>query len=197
MPNWVHNTLTIHSTDMSIIEQFTKPHEECGTDKYFNFTDEIVVKEGFSFQNIVPVPRETWGEYYSKSDGSETANNWYHWNNRNWGTKWDAKDPVIDKQESCIVIEFDTAWSPPEPVMSKLAQILSDVEIEYKWQEEQGFGEEQISEAGHPFFVTIRSWDIPESHGEMMEVFDYCHCSWGEELVFDDCTPLYDNKVEE
>lgn len=44
---------------------------------------------------------------------------WYGWRIDNWGTKWNAYD--IEETDSCI--RFDTAWSFPEPIIRKLAEI--------------------------------------------------------------------------
>jgi hypothetical protein len=46
--------------------------------------------------------------------GSEDEN-WYDWNCRNWGTKWDTHEPFVsdDTEEDSITLSFDTAWAPP------------------------------------------------------------------------------------
>ena len=44
------------------------------------------------------------------------ADNWYDWNLKNWGTKWDFEiDPIesIEEGDSEIITYFDSAWSPP------------------------------------------------------------------------------------
>ncbi|HIN56134.1 MAG TPA: hypothetical protein EYM92_04155 [Acinetobacter pittii] len=40
---------------------------------------------------------------------------WYEWSNENWGTKWNAYDISVSEN----VIEFDTAWASPTPVLEK------------------------------------------------------------------------------
>lgn len=45
---------------------------------------------------------------------------WYDWNVTNWGTKWGAYSvKFVSKKE----ITFETAWSPPHPVIEKLATV--------------------------------------------------------------------------
>lgn len=49
---------------------------------------------------------------------------WYDWSSANWGTKWNAYSSVTDPEgeaDSCR-IKFDTAWSPPRPVLIELAK---------------------------------------------------------------------------
>jgi hypothetical protein len=53
------------------------------------------------------------------------APNWYVWANVNWGTKcnpWDFK--VIREEPGVYECRFETAWSPPEPVYVKLAEMF-------------------------------------------------------------------------
>ena len=47
---------------------------------------------------------------------------WYEWNTENWGTKWDAYEyEPVSRSEGCAVLRFQTAWSPPRPVLAALA----------------------------------------------------------------------------
>lgn len=49
---------------------------------------------------------------------------WYDWSRINWGTKWNAYSSVTDPEgeaDACR-IKFDTAWSPPRPVLIELAK---------------------------------------------------------------------------
>lgn len=50
---------------------------------------------------------------------------WYEWSIKNWGTKWNAGNTIIDNES----IEFQTAWSTPIPVFVELSKRLKDVSI--------------------------------------------------------------------
>jgi hypothetical protein len=53
------------------------------------------------------------------------APNWYVWANINWGTKWNAcYFEVIAEEPGRYECRFETAWSPPEPVYVKLAEMF-------------------------------------------------------------------------
>jgi hypothetical protein len=57
---------------------------------------------------------------------------WYDWNILHWGTKWNACEGKIESvftHEGISVMEFtfETAWSVPEPVWVKLAEMFPDV----------------------------------------------------------------------
>ena len=55
--------------------------------------------------------------------------NWYAWQVNHWGTKWDITGDVgindID-DETCSLV-FQTAWSPPEPIVHKLQEMFPDL----------------------------------------------------------------------
>ena len=50
-------------------------------------------------------------------------NDWYSWSVDNWGTKWNAGETSYDGG----VLEFETAWSTPEPVMIELSDMNPDI----------------------------------------------------------------------
>ena len=71
-------------------------------------------------------------ETYNFPDG-KNDDRWYHWNIQNWGTKWDACNVSIEYQDdSQIEIEFDTAWSPPEPICNRLREMFGDL-VSVSW----------------------------------------------------------------
>lgn len=80
---------------------------------------------------------------YGRRMAAYGAAEWYDWSVKNWGTKWDAYDTeVIDLDESGerLNLRFDTAWSCPKPVFTKLAKDYG-VKIFVLWQDE---GDDQI-----------------------------------------------------
>ncbi len=57
---------------------------------------------------------------------------WYDFNCEKWGTKWNAYDIVTIEGG----IQFDTAWSAPHPVITKLAEMFPNEKIEHLWADE-------------------------------------------------------------
>lgn len=48
---------------------------------------------------------------------------WYSWNITNWGTKWNAYSVKIEQlSPESVMIQFDTAWAHPVPVIDKLSR---------------------------------------------------------------------------
>lgn len=57
---------------------------------------------------------------------------WYDWNVENWGTKWDACHVDVDftnLDEGTLVYRFDTAWTPPIPVVQAMQAALPNMRI--------------------------------------------------------------------
>ena len=64
---------------------------------------------------------------------------WYPWCLSFWGTKWNAYHQHLGYfNDGEIYIEFDTAWSPPEPVFAAIAQAYPDLSMEIRYIDEGG-----------------------------------------------------------
>lgn len=84
---------------------------------------------------------------------------WYHWSIANWGTKWNACDVTQDHiGERGFIIYFDTAWSPPVPVVEALIDRFPEADIRLSYMEPGvGFAGEVTSNG---------DWDCPEDELE-------------------------------
>ena len=59
------------------------------------------------------------------------AVSWYDWRWAHWGTKWNAYEQVDSDDDT---IQFDTAWSMPEPILRKLAEICNEHNVRFDGQ---------------------------------------------------------------
>lgn len=61
---------------------------------------------------------------------------WYDWRTRmdTWGTKWNSYYPGMYKGDN--EINFQTAWSPPHPIIKKLSDMYPEVTIKHLWANE-------------------------------------------------------------
>jgi len=65
------------------------------------------------------------------------AKDWYNWCNQNWNTKWNAcgyESGLDYSLGNCL--HFQTAWSPPVPIIEKLAEQFPGVEFVHSWANE-------------------------------------------------------------
>jgi hypothetical protein len=51
------------------------------------------------------------------------SDNWYDWNSKNWGTKWDCGSDEYELSDNLFDIYFESAWAPPVEWLEK-TQIL-------------------------------------------------------------------------
>ena len=94
-------------------------------------------KECIDFNTIIPMPENIFrGNVGLEERQKYGSDNWYDWSIAHWGTKWNAYDSHLDKENNTIT--FDTAWSCPIPVLDALAEICykHNVEFEGKWADE-------------------------------------------------------------
>lgn len=92
MPNWCNNILEINS----------------GSERDLAGVAALLCDNDTPFQSIHPVP-----------EGVDA----YDWRIDNWGTKWDADSFDVNLcPDGTLSANFDTAWSPPIGVMTRLAE---------------------------------------------------------------------------
>lgn len=196
MPNWVYNTMNVTGSPDDVktfilematpIPTFVYP-EGSYVSKDGEWKTEDTV---FSFWNAI-APTNL--EHYFTSD------HWYHWNNSNWGTKWDAK---VDEKSTddldfsvyadgtgAVTYRFDTAWGTPTPVFIALTKKYPHLEFDIEYEEEQGWGGSYSGSGGE--LIHTGEYDIPDSHADYAERGreDSCDCTWADspEDMYEDC----------
>ena len=141
MPNWCENDLTIEGPK-EVIEEFVR-----------FATGETV----FDFERFRPYPEEfrrldeiaeTWDRAHAGKPGHANdprpcdgySSGGYQWCIANWGTTWPAQlvercdpVPVSDAGLVELVYHFDTAWSPPIPVIEHAAQLFPALTFELRY----------------------------------------------------------------
>lgn len=97
MPNWCTCELEIEG-DRESIERLLNAALP---------TDDIDTGTSFSLEKFIPMPVNT---------PDVRA-----WREENWGTKWDI-NATLDDQGEIVFFKFDSAWSPPIPVIEKISK---------------------------------------------------------------------------
>jgi hypothetical protein len=111
MPNWCQNLLVISGSEADV-QKF----------ELANYKD----AQTLTFSAAVPMPE-------SKQD------DWYNWNCEHWGTKWDATDVKInrdqeqgwlkDEDDVHLSYRFSTAWSDPDQWFERMAPQWPDLKF--------------------------------------------------------------------
>jgi len=92
---------------------------------------DVVVPEGIPCANNSP-------EACAKLKSEYGTDEWYSWNNSNWGTKWDChtRDTGIDTNEDTVLqFSFDSAWSPPTFWLQKVQQDFPTLKFKLTYSE--------------------------------------------------------------
>ena len=222
MPNWVFNTLVVEGDDQLNISRLKKQVGAPFTRKYTDYksidgelkeveTETTFNNPVFAFWNIVK-PEDMHAYLHDEGTGipdnpnDEKAwfqsNNWYDWNVRNWGTKWDVAstdeeiysetslidEGIDDNQKYFLVYRFDTAWSPPIPVIEKLSKQYPSLKITLDYEEETGWGGEIEFTDGQEIVLSEYGWQCRECSAQLEETpwcddceYDMCpECGYGE-----------------
>lgn len=81
---------------------------------------------------------------------------WYNWNVEHWGTKWNCSEAWHDRADDDSVVagitsyNFDTAWSPAEPVIHALSGLFPTLTITHRYCEGgMGYAGEVVYHAGN------------------------------------------------
>ena len=174
-----------------IKEQFDKPNAI----SFWNFIRPTDEQLPYYFgQKSVPKPETNDESSILESVLDFSGDDWYSWNIRNWGVKWDANndhisygDPEKLKDTDSLGYQFETAWSIPEPVFRAMVEQHPELSFTFGCEEEQGWGAEFSGTNGK--LSLIKEWDIPESHADWVALGreDSCMCGWGDDNTFPDC----------
>jgi hypothetical protein len=110
MPNWCEDRLQAEGCrkdlDAFLAECFSKAEDE---------------RVFLDFEKIVPL--------------GEPGENWYSKRLDNWGTKWNVSDCDIKVDDRSITVWFETAWSPPIPIMEALTKKYPALSIKLEYSE--------------------------------------------------------------
>lgn len=205
MPNWVSNWISVSGKKEDVerfIEKAKQPRPTGMNEETKEIEYSLDEQEGFTFWNFIAPPQEAVesGEYFgihgwaNGERKGDTKNNWYEWNTREWGTKWDAchldpREIEVDGDNASMSYSFETAWSIPEPVFEAMVEQHPELTFSFECEEEQGWGAEYEGIKGE--ISLVKQWDIPDSHADYVERGreDSCNCGWSEntEDWYDDC----------
>lgn len=133
MPNWCYNSVDIHG-DKEVLEKLIafvgRPITKVFDDGPVHYEEPV-----FSFENVKPsTPDKTLDSLFL----SKGADDWYANNVNSWGTKWDiANSESLNRHitDTFVVYSFDSAYSPPSPVIERLAEIFPEVTINHTYYE--------------------------------------------------------------
>jgi len=134
MPNHTKNDLEIRGPE-DVLQKIK--------DLMFTKTDSVDESPNyFDLNNVVPMPPEIIDSVNGRDPGLNP--DWYDWSVNNWGTKWNTYNTdtgfwnVLEASERILSFWFETAWSPPEPVVEELARRFPTAKFMHHYVDEGG-----------------------------------------------------------
>jgi hypothetical protein len=202
MPNWVSNTISVTAESKAELDAFlekakgkqskiTEEEHEFHFGAFVHPTDEDLPYYTGELTDEKP---EGWDKLSPAEqlahDLKFSGRGWYDWNITNWGTKWDACDTYVGRDEDLSAsISFQTAWGIPEPTLRAMAEQHPELTFDIWAEEEQGWGAEYHAQDGE--LSLTKEWEIPNSHSDYAERdnLDGCICSYEDDKDewYDDC----------
>jgi len=151
MPNWCENDLTVTGPKEAVLrfKELAKGKKH-GEDTVLSEENFIPYPEDF---RILDEASPFLGEHKELPDdvrrrleakGLDVTRDGYNqggyeWCIENWGTKWGFCDPKLVGEydygdgKYCLQYSFDTAWSPPIPLVKKMGEMFPELEFDLRY----------------------------------------------------------------
>lgn len=164
MPNYVRNIVRFKGSQERIDEllEAVKLDNKQDDNSYAG-------KGTIDFRKVVPIPDYVYqgplGDEEKRLYGNR---NWYDWNMKHWGTKWNAYNPLepVDNE-----IRFETAWNAPMKVIEELSFMFNDLEITIDYADEDiGFNCGRTTFKNGEKTREWALWNAVEFANEMWEI---------------------------
>lgn len=119
MPNWCENTLKVLGKEKELKK----------------FRIKVATKKtALSLEKLFPLPKalkdtkspvEKPNKKLIKKFG---ADNWYDWQIKNWGTKWDIDAELLEDEEcGQLRYSFSSAWAPPIEALKNASKLYPEL----------------------------------------------------------------------
>ena len=143
MPNWCENELTItgKTEDVQKLKEAVRNGDEVlDANKIIPYPEEFAILDRLATGELraEDIPQAVMLKltgYDLNKDGYNQGG--YEWCVNNWGTKWGFVDATLAESEykgtTTLEYTFNTAWSPPIPLIKKLGEMFPQVEIELRY----------------------------------------------------------------
>lgn len=132
--------------------------------------EEVMAKLQEAVDNFDPNEFIEFAQEFKKD--IEVGQDWYHWNIREWGTKWEINNAQLTQTPGQLVYEFATAWSPIVEAADKLSAQYPKLVMTMRFLDEgHNFAGEIHWRGGKRSFEA----DIEINHGLLEEMYGECY----------------------
>ena len=150
LPNWCYNTLVISGSPdelkrfkefaQTIIKKSPSTDDEPEYVRLLDFNNFISPEEDkkrlIEQYNAEKSDAEKQSLLYNDFETYWFNKGGYNWCVENWGTKWNSTNASLDEDKDGLTYSFDTAWSPPTPVIIKASELFPTLTFVLHMEEE-------------------------------------------------------------
>jgi len=175
MPNWCDNQVRINGPKKEI-EKFVKLIGKKEPNFDFNlfipYPDEFkkLDDEAKNWEKEAEEFRRQGKEVdYSKQPSDGYNQGGYQWCIQNWGTKWNVEKECEwdNTDERGIKLIFQTAWSPPEPVISAISEKFPKLTLTLEYESlESSYAGYYVAKAGDVLEESCYEFDEEEDEND-------------------------------
>jgi len=231
MPDWCRNSLTIEGSKELIADVkriLNRPFVAStylwnATTGKMEFSETIYSNPVFAFHNIYNHIQDGVSDeaYLKPADfaratteiESFSGNNWYDWNMRNWGCKWDVGVPdgeeeyadtdneteLTDESETFLAYRFNTPiqdygpWGPPIEAIIKLSTLYPTLSLNLSYEDEETGSGGQVTLLNGSLTV-IEVYDNKCGGCESLDTMEYCDNDCGK--ICSECNYLGEAELD-
>lgn len=157
MPNWCENELVLTGApaDLAAFRRKAQGPNPFGEPALLTFHAFVPYPEGFlrldkahrAYGQVLAARKRILGRVLSEQEVAELkrelnppaasgyASGGYEWCLQHWGTRWDAYEATLEEGEQKLIYRFNTAWSPPLPVVEAMARQHPALTLEFLYEE--------------------------------------------------------------
>ena len=132
MPNWCSCDLYIAGPKRNLIHKAIQSVDAEGYTSHIDFNKIITMPAILEGTTSPPQAGDIRAEHAKRETG---YSDWYEWCRANWGTKWPASQTELREGKKRDKISFETAWSPPSPVILALSRMFPENTFTLKFYE--------------------------------------------------------------
>ena len=123
MPNWCECSLTIkgEAKELKRFKNFAKEGRRIlSFNRFVPYPEDFRRRDEEAIEINKKIAEGNLSAGLRIKDGFNSGG--YEWCIANWGIKWDTDDNVsVEHDDKSLIYQFDTAWSPPIPVVREMS----------------------------------------------------------------------------
>ena len=142
MPNWCENDLNVEGKLDKLQEFRENMHGKDRNGEETALNEDALIPYPGEFREMDKVAAQYLKEHpddwkNAPKDGFNSGG--YEWCLEHWGTKWGfcrVQEPELQEyggDEGTLVYQFDTAWSPPLPLVRKMGELFPDLVFDLRY----------------------------------------------------------------